>query len=331
MEHEIKGETIMKKVMYHIHKIGNHDDDWVVGNIIDNRNNDTNSFYDNVLKYVPAEYLNNDLRPFDVIVESFLNSLEKGQRVSVDTLKKLLYHSRLHLHELNLSKREYILETVRKEFYPDHISRVNCIWLCNKAGLKFWLKRLNATRDIKVFKVMIDGELFASLDSKLPKLTSSTEEQIVQAHQYWNPEKLNGRRDVEYLFEGKLTILEEITIPDIEEEISTEQYFNKLVRDKIPEKIEKNNEIAITEVLDEQQYMEALKDKLFEEMLEVTNARSKKEVLEECADLLEVVESITTLAGYSKEDLEEAKRKKREKNGGFENRILLKKTMKREG
>lgn len=33
------GVIPMKKIMYHIHTMGIHDDDWVVGNVIDNRKN----------------------------------------------------------------------------------------------------------------------------------------------------------------------------------------------------------------------------------------------------------------------------------------------------
>lgn len=315
--------------MYHIHTMGIYDDDWVVGNVIDNRKHDTNNFFDGLFEQVPAEKMNDELTAFDVIVDSYLNRIEQGRVVPFNILKSLLYYSEIHLHDLNLSRREYILEEVRRQFYPERISRVNCIWLCNKAGLKGWNERLGCSKDKKIFKVMIDGELFPSTESKLPRPEASTEEQMVQAHQYWNPGKLNGKRDVEYLFEGTLTILEEITLPELEESMNEEQKFYKLVRDKIPEKIEQNGEIAVTRILDKKEYTEALRDKLFEEMLEVLDATDKKEILAECADLLEVVENITTLAGYTVEELEEEKRRKKELRGGFEKRIFLETTRKK--
>ena len=37
-----------------------------------------------------------------------------------------------------------------------------------------------------------------------------------------------------------------------------EQIFNKLVRDKIPDKIEKNGEVAVTRILDDEEYREEL-------------------------------------------------------------------------
>ena len=105
-----------------------------------------------------------------------------------------------------------------------------------------------------------------------------------------------------------------------------EKVMNKLVRDKIPGIIEANKEKAIYHILDEQEYKNELKNKLEEEVLEVRKAQDKNEILEECADVLEVLRALVQTYGYTWDDLVEVNASKREKRGGFEKRIYLEKT-----
>ena len=74
-----------------------------------------------------------------------------------------------------------------------------------------------------------------------------------------------------------------------------EQVFNKLVRDNIPKKIEDNGEVAITRVLDEDEYRSELYKKLLEEAHEVVESSDSKSTIEELADVLEVVVAIAEL------------------------------------
>lgn len=105
-----------------------------------------------------------------------------------------------------------------------------------------------------------------------------------------------------------------------------QQIFNKLVRDKIPSKIENNGEIAITRVLDEEEYRKELYKKILEESDEVINAKSKEEILEELADVLEIIKSIAQLENKTLDDIIEIANQKRLKRGGFEKRLFLEKT-----
>lgn len=105
-----------------------------------------------------------------------------------------------------------------------------------------------------------------------------------------------------------------------------QQIFNKLVRDKIPSKIENNGEIAITRVLDEEEYRKELYKKILEESDEVINAKSKEEILEELADVLEIIKSIAQLENKTLDDIIEIANQKRLKSGGFEKRLFLEKT-----
>lgn len=102
--------------------------------------------------------------------------------------------------------------------------------------------------------------------------------------------------------------------------------MNKLVRDNIPDIIRKNGDIPFYHILDEEEYILALKTKMMEEYQEILGASSKEEILEECADLLELLFALTVANGYTEEDLLNTRILKREKRGGFDKRIFLEKT-----
>jgi len=96
--------------------------------------------------------------------------------------------------------------------------------------------------------------------------------------------------------------------------------FNKLVRDKIPEIIEKNGNTAVTKtVTDDYEYAQLLKEKLNEEVSEYYAEGN----IEELADVLEVVDAMAALNKHRFDDILPVKAKKRDKRGGFENRIYL--------
>lgn len=96
--------------------------------------------------------------------------------------------------------------------------------------------------------------------------------------------------------------------------------YNKLVRDKIPEIIEKDGKECVYEILDEESYMNMLNKKLREELCEYEESQD----IEELADLYQVMEDIVKAKGYSIRDFQEIVCNKKESRGGFEKRILLK-------
>lgn len=95
--------------------------------------------------------------------------------------------------------------------------------------------------------------------------------------------------------------------------------FNKLVRDNIPEIIKKDGREPITRIAKGKEYEEALRDKLYEEVLEFLEEPS----IEEVADILEVLHAICILKGVDLELLEEVRKKKTIERGGFEKGIIL--------
>ena len=96
--------------------------------------------------------------------------------------------------------------------------------------------------------------------------------------------------------------------------------YNKLIRDKIPEIIEAAGKQCRVEVMNEEEFIDALDQKLDEELAEYQADKS----LEELADLLEVVYAVVVARGYSVEELESVRKEKAEERGGFEKRLRLK-------
>ena len=95
--------------------------------------------------------------------------------------------------------------------------------------------------------------------------------------------------------------------------------YNKLVRDHIPEIIEKSGNRCVTEILSDEEYTEMLDKKLDEELAEY----HKDKNVEELADLLEVIYACAQARGFSLEELENVRAAKADKRGAFKDKILL--------
>ena len=98
--------------------------------------------------------------------------------------------------------------------------------------------------------------------------------------------------------------------------------YDKLVRDKIPQRLKKKGLVAVTRIAEESEYWQKLKAKLLEEVREFL----KEEKEEEIVDLLEVIDAICVYKKYDKRELAQRKRKKARQRGTFKKRIILEKT-----
>ena len=105
-----------------------------------------------------------------------------------------------------------------------------------------------------------------------------------------------------------------------------EQIYNKLVRDKIPEKIKLNGENPIISILDDQRYKEELEKKLYEEYKEVIEA-SGNERIEELADMIEVIIALAKLENKTLDDVIGVSKEKVKKRGAFDKKIFLEKVL----
>lgn len=98
--------------------------------------------------------------------------------------------------------------------------------------------------------------------------------------------------------------------------------YNKLVRDRIPEIIQRDGYHCEIEQMDEAAYIQALREKLIEEACEVATA-SESELSKEMADLVEVMVTLMKAYKISQQDVQSEQIKRRKERGGFEQRIRL--------
>jgi predicted house-cleaning noncanonical NTP pyrophosphatase (MazG superfamily) len=96
----------------------------------------------------------------------------------------------------------------------------------------------------------------------------------------------------------------------------------KLVRDRIPEIIEREGRTPNVMRLDPEQMLPALLTKLREECDEVA-AAPPQELLGELADVLEVLRALAASTGNDWDNVEKAAERKNEERGGFTERWYL--------
>lgn len=99
--------------------------------------------------------------------------------------------------------------------------------------------------------------------------------------------------------------------------------YNKLVRDRIPDIIKAAGKTFTTRILDDEKYRQELRKKAYEELQEYMNAKDDDTALEELADLLEIMHALAECHGSSIEHVEQIRAEKREKRGGFKEKIFL--------
>lgn len=97
----------------------------------------------------------------------------------------------------------------------------------------------------------------------------------------------------------------------------------KLIRDRIPEIAAARGQQLQVHTAGTNEMVSLLLDKLDEEALEVSEAASDEELLDELADVLEVVHALTRLNGWTLDDLEAARIRKHRERGGFDRQLVL--------
>lgn len=108
-----------------------------------------------------------------------------------------------------------------------------------------------------------------------------------------------------------------------------EKKYDKLVRDNIPEICRANGQKAYTRVLNDEEYWKYLLEKDIEELEEVKKAESLEIIKKELADKLELIRAMAEFNGFSLDDIIAEADKKKQKNGGFQKRLLLEKVIKK--
>ena len=98
--------------------------------------------------------------------------------------------------------------------------------------------------------------------------------------------------------------------------------YDKLVRDKIPQILDAKGIKSVTRTVGDGEYFDRLITKLKEEVEEFANDVNEEEI----ADIMEVLNAIILVKGFSKEKIDEIRKKKLEERGGFSEKIILEQT-----
>jgi len=100
-------------------------------------------------------------------------------------------------------------------------------------------------------------------------------------------------------------------------------HYNKLIRDKIPEKIRKSGGDYKIEKLKTKKFEKELIKKVGEEADGLLAAKSKKELISELADVIDVIEEIKRFKKITNQQIKKAQRESDEIKGGFKKRLFL--------
>ena len=101
-------------------------------------------------------------------------------------------------------------------------------------------------------------------------------------------------------------------------------YYNKLVRDNIPAKIEaKRQQCEIRKITDVQELQQELFKKVQEEAASLSKARTKEEFLEEYSDLMVVLETLIRQLEISKDELIKFRKDNLITKGGYKHGHFL--------
>lgn len=95
----------------------------------------------------------------------------------------------------------------------------------------------------------------------------------------------------------------------------------KLIRDKVPKILGNKNILVVNHIMDDQTYLQSLKNKLIEEAKEVACATNQEEIIEELGDLLEVIHTLCATLKIDQKDVEQTRLSKKERSGGFTGKV----------
>ena len=98
---------------------------------------------------------------------------------------------------------------------------------------------------------------------------------------------------------------------------------NKLWRDKAVDLMKELKSIIHWQRLTDTEYDYQLREKLLEESREVCAATSKQELIQELADVLEIIEAISNANEVSLEEVRAIQLEKKAERGGFEGRKFV--------
>jgi len=98
--------------------------------------------------------------------------------------------------------------------------------------------------------------------------------------------------------------------------------MGKLIRDRVPEILERRGVEFTTTVLNDADFARALREKILEEAKEVAEADTSAALAEELGDLYEVLITLAGHEGFDEQHIRIRAAAKRATHGGFDGRIF---------
>ena len=99
--------------------------------------------------------------------------------------------------------------------------------------------------------------------------------------------------------------------------------YNKLVRDKMVERSEATGSIVHWQKLNDKDFEQALRIKCMEEAEEIFSAGTKQDLLEELADMLEIMNAFCDIYEVTLQDVVAIQKEKYQERGGFKDHIFI--------
>ena len=211
------------KIMYHYHTKNRYDDLWKKGNIVTTNEDFISDLAEDVIN--SNTYYYKEQKRFELFdsIRNNINKLNDPKFIELlrnlddseftDSARELgSYFDMVYGKFCNylMRDREYIMENVRKKYYPNLPSRYNSIWICDESSKDYWYTKL---RDNKVlYNVSLTGELFRTSGNFIPDIRLPLDKIEELSHKYWDPkfESEEDELETEYLFQGELKILKRI-------------------------------------------------------------------------------------------------------------------------
>lgn len=100
-------------------------------------------------------------------------------------------------------------------------------------------------------------------------------------------------------------------------------YYRKLVRDKIPERIEESGGQYQIKTLSASKFKKEILKKVEEEASGLVKAKGKNQIISETGDLLDVLEEVKTAFGITSAQLKQSRGKEMKRKGAFRKKIYL--------
>lgn len=190
-----------KNYLYHVHRNGNMDHLWYIGNKIKISPNFEGTLYTSLLEEeqkLIERYGNYDI---DYIITT-MEEIQLNNFVEEDMIED--FHQMLNRYYF--LRREKALEEGRKLYATNTPSRLHSLFLTDRFDLYYWINRIGGN-SFKYFLLELEGNLFVSSDKYFPEHTLPFDIQVEQSKEYWKPKVKKRMSNKEFLFQGDAKII----------------------------------------------------------------------------------------------------------------------------